>query len=90
MKRKSRKVGPRLTVSLTGPDYDRLNALADKEDVSVSWVIRRAINEYLAKHRKEIEGARDLSAYKKWTGRHITCRAANGKGGDKRATSEAK
>lgn len=54
MKGKSRKFGPRLTVSLTGSDYNTLNALAEKDDVSVSWVIRRAIEEYLRKHQKEI------------------------------------
>ncbi len=54
MKGKSRKFEPRLTVSLTRSDYDTLNALADKDDVSISWVVRRAIDEYLRKHRKEI------------------------------------
>lgn len=53
MKAKSRKFGPRLTVSLTGTDYDTLNALADKEEVSASWVIRRAIDEYLERHRDD-------------------------------------
>jgi len=40
-----------VTVSVTRGDYDILNALADREDVSVSWVIRRAIQEYLRRHR---------------------------------------
>ncbi len=57
MKGKFRKFGPRLTVSLTGSDYDTLNALAEKDDVSVSWVVRRAIEEYLRKHQKEIAPA---------------------------------
>lgn len=62
MKRKSRKFGPRVTVSVTGSNYDTLNALADKDEVSVSWVVRRAINEYLRKHRKDFEPAMPLSA----------------------------
>ncbi|GAB2209093.1 hypothetical protein ROS1_59110 [Roseibium sp. ROS1] len=52
---KLRKFGPRLSVSLTGSDYDALAALADKDDVSVSWVVRRAIDEYLENHRHEAE-----------------------------------
>lgn len=54
MKRKSRKFGPRVTVSVTGSDYKTLNALADKEDVSLSWVVRRAIDEYLRNHEREV------------------------------------
>jgi predicted transcriptional regulator len=40
-------------VSLTGTDYERLNALATQDDVSVSWVIRRAIEDYLRRHPRE-------------------------------------
>ena len=54
MKARSKKFGPRLTVSLTGSDYETLNALAEKDDASLSWVMRRAIDEYLRKHRSEI------------------------------------
>lgn len=54
MKGKSGKFGARLTVSLTGKDYDILNALAEKYQVSASWVVRRAIHEYLRKHSDEI------------------------------------
>lgn len=57
MKGKSRKFEPRLTVSLTHSNYDTLNELAEKDDVSVSWVVRRAIDEYLRKHRKVIGSA---------------------------------
>jgi predicted transcriptional regulator len=44
-----RRFGPRLTISLAGSDYDRLNTLAAKNEVSVSWVVRRAIEEFLRK-----------------------------------------
>jgi hypothetical protein len=47
---KPKKFGPRLTVSLTGSDYSRLSAIADQSDVSVSWVVRHAIQEFLARH----------------------------------------
>ena len=55
MKGRSRKFGPRLTVSLTGDDYDALTALADKDEVSISWVVRRAIQEYLRRRRPGFE-----------------------------------
>lgn len=62
---KHRKFGPRLTVSLTGRDYDALTALAEKDDVSVSWVIRRAIDEYLNSHRHEAEPSLPLRILQK-------------------------
>lgn len=49
MSTKLRKFGPRLTVSLTTADYERLNAIAEEQDASVSWVLRRAVEDYLAK-----------------------------------------
>jgi hypothetical protein len=54
MKGKSGKFGPRLTISLTGSDYATLNAHAAKDQVSASWVVRRAINEYLHNHRDKL------------------------------------
>jgi len=55
MTAKSRKFGPRVTVSLTGSDYDALSLLAEKDEVSISWVVRRAIEEYLEHHRADAE-----------------------------------
>lgn len=55
MTAKARKFGPRVTVSLTGGDYDALSLLAEKDEVSVSWVVRRAIEEYLEHHRTDAE-----------------------------------
>lgn len=62
MKGKTAKFGPRLTVSLTGRDYATLNALAEKEQVSASWVVRRAINEFLRNHRDEVGQTAPLGA----------------------------
>lgn len=56
MSRRPKKLGPRVTVSVTSRDFDTLNMLANKDDVSVSWVIRRAIDEYL--HRQPARVAR--------------------------------
>lgn len=52
MSDRTKKLGPRVTVSVTPGDYDTLNTLANRDDVSVSWVIRRAINEYLQRHHQ--------------------------------------
>lgn len=51
MSEKTKKFGPRVTVSVTAGDYDTLNVIAGRDDVSVSWVVRRAIDEYLRRHR---------------------------------------
>ena len=56
MKGRSRKFGPRLTVSLTEDDHEALTVLADKDEVSISWVVRRAIEEYL---RRQTTGVRE-------------------------------
>jgi predicted transcriptional regulator len=37
----------RLTVTLDEADYQRVCSLADKNDVSAAWVIRRAVQYYL-------------------------------------------
>ena len=37
----------RLTVTLDEADYQRVCSLADKNDVSAAWVIRRAVHYYL-------------------------------------------
>ncbi len=50
MSEKLKKFGPRVTVSVTARDYDTLNVIAGRDDVSVSWVVRRAIDEYLRRH----------------------------------------
>jgi predicted transcriptional regulator len=40
-----------ISVSLDESDYRALNQLAQTSDVSVAWVIRRALTDFLAKHR---------------------------------------
>lgn len=60
MSARYRRYGPRVTISLAGPDYDRLNILATKSEVSVSWVIRRAIDEFLRKQPQSRERSRSV------------------------------
>lgn len=50
-----RKFGPRITVSVTAQDYDTLAALAERDEVSVSWVVRRAIDDYLEQNRDTVD-----------------------------------
>jgi len=62
---KLKKFGPRLTVSLRSRDYDRLAQMASNHDASVSWVVRRAIDEYLAKIPDEKNPGLPFSSSKK-------------------------
>lgn len=47
------KRGQRITVSLTGAEHAALSALADQCDVSLSWLARKAISEFLEQHEGE-------------------------------------
>jgi predicted transcriptional regulator len=44
---KTSKQATRLTVTLDTEDYARICVLANQNDVSAAWVIRRAIENYL-------------------------------------------
>ena len=50
-----RKKTTRLTVSLDDMDYAALNALASKSDVSLSWVVRQAIQRFVREHGAQPE-----------------------------------
>ena len=45
----------RLTVSLDEADYAALNAMAQMSDVSLSWVIRQAIQRFVREHGAQRE-----------------------------------
>lgn len=47
------KSGSRITVSLNSRDHDALSALAERCDVSLSWLTRQAIAEFLESHAKD-------------------------------------
>jgi predicted transcriptional regulator len=55
VKTKPKKFSSRLTVSLTAVDYERLSSVATQQDASVSWVIRRAIEDYLSHSQAAFE-----------------------------------
>ena len=50
-----RKKTTRLTVSLDEADYAALNAMASRSDVSLSWVIRQAIQRFVREHGAQTE-----------------------------------
>lgn len=54
--KKCLKKSNRITVSLTQVDHDKLEALADSQDVSMSWVVRKAVSEYLEKNSVLMDG----------------------------------
>jgi hypothetical protein len=45
----------RLTVSLEEQDYEALNQIALSKDVSLSWVIRQAVRQFIEKTRMDKE-----------------------------------
>jgi metal-responsive CopG/Arc/MetJ family transcriptional regulator len=48
-----KKKQARISVSLADDEYAEMSALSDKHDVSVSWLARQAIAEFLERHRNE-------------------------------------
>ena len=43
----------RVTVNLEAPEYSQLSALADKHRISLAWLGRRAIVEFLERNEQE-------------------------------------
>lgn len=43
----------RITVSLSARDHDGMRALADQHGVSMSWLTRKAISDFLARNAKD-------------------------------------
>ena len=46
----SAKKGQRITVSLQDAEHAALSALADRCDVSLSWITRQALSEFLERY----------------------------------------
>lgn len=42
----------RVSVSFEGGDYAALQALARRDDVSVAWMVRRAVHDLIARERE--------------------------------------
>ena len=45
----------RITVSVPTNDHAMLEALAEADDVSLSWLARKAIAKYLSERREELQ-----------------------------------
>jgi len=45
----------RLSFSISQPDSCRLQSIADRLEVSLAWVVRRAATEFLERHELEAE-----------------------------------
>lgn len=49
----SAKKGQRITVSLSDTDHAALSALAERCDVSLSWITRQAITDFLERYQND-------------------------------------
>lgn len=52
---KSKKHSVRLSVALDEGEYEELTRLGAELDLSAAWLIRRAVSEFVARHRDGIE-----------------------------------
>ena len=52
---KSKKQNVRLSVTLDESEYAELTRLGEELDLSAAWMIRRAVSEFVARHRENIE-----------------------------------
>jgi hypothetical protein len=52
---KAEKRSVRLSVSLDEHEYAELSQLAASLDLSAAWMIRRAVSDFVARHRSGIE-----------------------------------
>ena len=52
---KSKKQNVRLSVTLDEGEYVELTRLGEELDLSAAWMIRRAVSEFIARHRHSIE-----------------------------------
>jgi len=59
------RLGPRLTISFATEDYSRLQALAADANVSASWIVRRAVEQYLGERRGKPSPSRPVDVIPK-------------------------
>ena len=51
---KAQKKQVRLSVSLDESEYAELSRLGEQLDLSAAWMIRRAVSEFVARHRNNL------------------------------------
>ena len=67
-KRKSEDPPVRLSFSISQQDSGRLQSIADRLEVSLAWVVRRATTEFLERHEPEAEADLRSVLYSKSNG----------------------
>ena len=53
---KGRKPSVRLSVSVNATDHAELARFAEARDLSLAWVVRRAISDFVERHRNDMQG----------------------------------
>jgi hypothetical protein len=53
---KGKKPTVRLSVSVNPTDHAELARIAEARDLSIAWVVRRAIADYVERHRDDAQG----------------------------------
>ena len=53
---KGKKPSVRLSVSVSANDHAELARFAEARDLSLAWVVRRAISDFVEYHRDETQG----------------------------------
>jgi predicted transcriptional regulator len=53
---KGKKPSVRLSVSVSATDHAELARFAEASDLSLAWVVRRAISDFVERHRNDMQG----------------------------------
>jgi len=51
--RRGQRLATRITVSVDERDYEQLVALADEHRVSLAWLVRYAVGDFLERYRQD-------------------------------------
>jgi Ribbon-helix-helix domain len=51
--RRGKKLATRVTVSVDEGDYEQLSTLAEEHRVSLAWLVRYAVGDFLARYRQD-------------------------------------
>lgn len=51
--RRGKKLATRVTVSVDERDYEQLSSLAENHRVSLAWLVRYAVSDFLARYRED-------------------------------------
>lgn len=51
--RRGKRLATRVTVSVDDRDYEQLAALAEEHRVSLAWLVRYAVSDFLVRYRED-------------------------------------